>query len=202
MTDAGRQFQDEVRAVLARLENAIRMVQAAGEAGVGRIDIGVISSLSSRFAGRLITTFRNDFPGVVLSFVEGGHDDHTLGVTDQTLDLALVLAAPGREGCDSERLWTEPVLVALPTDDGRSRARLLKVENLAEDHFIVSYDSPGPEVHDFSSRRLSDESFHPRISRHRVGREGLLSLVGLGFGISLVCGAEERIIYPNVTLGR
>ena len=185
--------------MLARLDSAVRMIQTAGEAGAGQINIGVISSLSSEFAGRLITVFRAESPGVTLNFVEGGHEDHTVGVIDQTLDLALVLGKPRREGCDSERLWTEPVLVALPSDDVRSKARLLQLAALAEDHFIVSFDPPGPDVHDFIIRRLSDSSFRPRISRQKVGREGLLSLVGLSFGISLVCGAEERISYPNVT---
>ena len=116
-TDAGRHFHDEVRAVLARLDSAVRMIQTAGEGDAGQIDIGVISSLSSRFAGRLIRTFRHDHPDVILNFVEGGHDEHALGFADQSLDVALVLGTPRREGCDSERLWTEPVLVALPSDD-------------------------------------------------------------------------------------
>ena len=201
-TDAGRQFQGDVRAVLARLDSAVRMIQTAGQAGVGRIDIGVISSLSSRFAGWLISCFRDSCPGVELTFVEGGYQEHATAIIDGSLDLALVLGTPKLEGCESERLWTEPVLAALPSQDTRARAPLLRLTALSEDHFIVSYDPPGPEVHDFIIRRLSDESFHPRISQHRVGREGLLSLVGLSFGISLVCGAEKRVSYPNVTFVR
>ena len=91
------------------------------------------------------------------------------------------------------------MFAALPSGDPRSKAGVIKLEALARDQFIVSHDPSGPEVHDFIIRRLSSVDFRPRVHRQRIGREGLLSLVGLGFGISLVCGAEERIVYPNVT---
>ena len=189
-TNAGRRFQAEVRLVLEGLASAIRDVRQAGEARLGQLDIGVISSLSSRFLGRLLTTFREDHPEVDINFVEGGQQDHVTGIADRSIDLALVLGSSSQGSPDWVKLWTEPVFAALPSDDARSRMSMIEFEALTKDQFIVSHDPPGPEVHDFIIRRLSDVNFHPRVQRQKVGREGLLSLVGLGFGISLVCGGR------------
>ena len=198
-TNAGRRFEVEIRALLQSLDDAVRNIRLAGQAEVGRIDMGVINSLSSRFMGRLLTAFRRDRPDVELSFYEGRHDDLLKRIAHRSLDLAFVLERPRQAEMEFQRLWTEPVYVALASTDLRSSAGLLSLDSLADDKFIVSFDLPGPEVHDFIIRRLSGANLHPRVDRHAVGREGLLSLVGLGFGISLVCGAEERISYPNVT---
>ena len=198
-TNAGRRFQAEVRLVLEGLDSATRNMRQAGEARLGQLDIGVISSLPSRFLGRLLTSFRDDHRDVCFNFVEGGQQEHITGIADRSIDLALVLEASSQGSLDWVKLWTEPVFAALPSDDARSRMSVIRFEALAKDQFIVSHDPPGPEVHDLIIRRLSGINFHPRVQRQKVGREGLLSLVGLGFGISLVCGAEKRIAYPNVT---
>ena len=198
-TDAGQRFQAEVQVLLQNMDSAVQNARQAGEAKSGRLNIGVVNSLASRFFGRLLTTFRHDRPGVEINFFEGGQQNHVSSVNDHSLDLALVFEAPWEDSPDRERLWTEPVFAALPSSDARSRAGAIDITAFAQDHFIVSYDPPGPEVYDFIIRRLSTLDFHPRVNRQKVGREGLLSLVGLEFGISLVCGAEERIAYPNVT---
>ena len=89
-------------------------------------------------------------------------------------------------------------MVALASDDSRAAQPRLPFASFAEDHFIVSRDPPGHEVHDFIIRSLSGLNSHPRITRYKVGREVLIQMVGLGFGTSLVCGSTMRLSYPHV----
>ena len=199
LTHAGRRFHDDARGAIERVNGAVRSVLTAGRAGNGRVAIGVVGSLSSRYLGQLIGKFRSEYPGVVLSVSEGSNHDHVAAITDKSLDLAFVLGTPRPVGCQSEHLWSESVVVALASDDIRTSQARLSFSSLCEDHFIVSCDSPGPEVHDFIIRSLSDPGSHPHISQYKVGREALILMVGLGFGTSLVCGSEMRLSFPNVT---
>lgn len=199
LTGAGRRFPTDTRLVISHLEAAVRTASAAGYAGEGMVKIGVVASVSSSFPNRLIRTFKADFPAVVLDIFEGSYGEHVAGILERTLDVAFVMDPSQPPGCEVEALWTEPILAALPTDDGRSVKGILDIQDMATDHFIVSRSAPGPHVHDFIVRRLASLGFTPRINQHRVGREGLMAMVGLGFGLSVICGSEASVIYPGVT---
>lgn len=69
---------------------------------------------------------------------------------------------------------------------------------LKNEHFIVSSDEPGPEIHDFIIKQLSELGHQPTVERHHVGRETLMILVGLGLGISLISEAGSAPSYPGV----
>ena len=177
----------------------MRSAGEAGRGGAGALSIGVIGSLSSRFLCQLVQIYRAEHSRIVLTVSEGSQRDHLAAIADRSIDVAFVLGAPQPNGCDAERLWTEPVVAAINSNDARAAQVRLPVQALVADHFIVSVKPPGPEVHDFIIRALSTPSRCFSISRHRVGREALMMLVGMGFGTSLACGSEMRISYPNVT---
>ena len=199
LTGAGRRFLADIRLVMSHLEAAVRTASAAGYVGEGMVKIGVVASVSSSFPNRLIRTFKADFPAVVLDIVEGSVGEHVANLSERALDIAFVMGTPNPPGCEVETLWTEPILVALPSDDARATRGVLQIADMAEDHFIVSRSAPGPHVHDFIVQRLAGLGFTPHINHHGVAREGLMALVGLGFGVSIVCGSEASVIYPDVT---
>ena len=64
--------------------------------------------------------------------------------------------------------------------------------------FVVSAREPGPEIHDYIVRRVSDLGRRARVERHRLGREGIMNLVGLGLGVSLVADHWRGVGYPGV----
>jgi DNA-binding transcriptional LysR family regulator len=69
---------------------------------------------------------------------------------------------------------------------------------LKDEHFIVSSDEPGPEIHDFIVKQLSELGHQPKVERYQVGRETLIVLVGLGLGVSLISEAGSAPSYPGV----
>lgn len=130
---------------------------------------------------------------------EGDYHEHFMSLAGRTRDIAFVPGVPDPNGCEIEPLWNEPIFAVLPSNDPRAKARSLPLASLSDDAFIVSSDPSGPELHDFIIRRLSDRTFHPSISKHNVGREALTTMVGLGFGVTLVCASDLPADYRNVT---
>ena len=112
----------------------------------------MVASVSSSFPNRLIRTFKADFPAVVLDIFEGSYGEQLAGILERTLDVAFVMDPSQPPGCEVEALWTEPILAALPTDDGRSAKGILDIQDMATDHFIVSRSAPGPHATTSSSR--------------------------------------------------
>lgn len=198
-TVAGRRFLEELRPALAQLDTAVRVLRTAGDAGEGRLKIGVVASISSGFLNTLLRSFRLAHAAVAVEIFEGEPRAHVADVVGRALDVAFLTGEPQSRACDTEQLWCEPILAALQTNDPRAASGSLPLADLALDKFIVSRSAPGPEIHDYIVQRLATLGFSPQIDQYRVAREGLMSLVGLGFGVSLVSGAEAGVSYPNVS---
>lgn len=198
VTQAGVGFLEGVRRTLDQLETAVRRVNAAGVAGEGTLRIGIVASISSGFGNRLIHEWWRDHPRVVLDIVDGEPAEHVSAVSEHRLDLTFVTGSPYSNGCDIERIWEEPIYVAIPADHFLSKRDSITLAEVAGEIFIVSRAAPGPEIHDFIIKRLSDLGSSPQVRFFDVGRETLMSLVGLRLGVSLVSGAEVGVTYPGV----
>lgn len=199
LTVAGQHFLDDVRIVLSQLDGALRAVKAAGRGGNGTLNVGVVASISSGYFNELLREYCSAHPAVRVRVFEGDHRTHIAAVVGRRLDLTVLtgLVQPPAN-CDVEGLWEEPKLVALQSDHQRAGADVLTWTDISDEFFIVSQEVPGPEIHDFIVQRLARIGFSPSIEQQHVGREGLMALVGLGFGLTLTSGAEAGIAYPNV----
>lgn len=198
LTVAGRRFLEDIRIVLSHLEAALRTARAAGYAGEGTLKIGVVASISSSFLNTLIRAYRAEHPTVSMEIVEGEPRGHIADLVGRVLDIAFLTGTPQPQACDAEQLWHEPILAAMSVDDPRAGSGILHLSDMVDDQFIVSRSAPGPEIHDYIVQRLATLGFSPRIDHHRVSREGLMAMVGLGFGVTLISGAEADVSYPHV----
>ncbi len=97
-----------------------------------------------------------------------------------------------------EVLWTARLFVALPENHRLAAFDSIEWEALMDEHFIISRDAIGPEMHNHIVKRLADFGFNPSVERHSVGRETLIHMVALGFGISLVTESSVGTNYPEI----
>ena len=114
------------------------------------------------------------------------------------MDVTFVVGSPPAPGCIVEPLWSEPILVALASNHPLSSEEVVQWPQLASECFIVSRTDPGPEIHDYVVKKLSTLGLHPIVEPRPVRRDGLIALVGLGRGVSLVGAAEAGVSYPGV----
>jgi DNA-binding transcriptional LysR family regulator len=200
LTHAGQRFRESVRVVIDQLENAVSAVRAAGRAGTGRLRIGVTASLSSGFLRRLLAGWLEQHPEVALDFVETAPRENMAGVLDRRLDVTFLSGDAFPPGCDHERLWYERVMAVVPAGHRLAARSESHVQELAGERFILTEGGGGKEIRDYVIRFASDLGTSPRIEFFAVGREALMSLIGLGLGVTLVSTAEVGASYPDVVL--
>lgn len=198
VTEAGRRFFDRSRAGLAEIDFAIRSAGNAGCAGEGAVRIGILSSLSVGFLRDLLVRFREEHAAVAVDILEGSTREHIAGINERRLDIAFVAGEPQAPRCDVALLWQARVFIALP--DGHPQAEATEVcwDGLKDERFILSREAPGPEIHDFVIQRLASLGFSPSVERYHVGRETLMHMVALGFGISVMSETGTATQYPGV----
>lgn len=197
-TNAGREFGACVQDIMARLALAVRVVQTAGAAEVGRVSIGICGS-PSPYLSELIQRFRAERPEVELTIVERRFHDLLHGLSTNEIDVAMVFGRLAPEGYEAEVLWSEQVFVALPKDKVGTFEAALSLRDIQEENFIVSCDLLGQDVYDLLIRKLSGVGVRPRVRQYRVSRETIIAMVGLHFGVSLVWGGGFTQNFPNVT---
>ncbi len=198
LTDAGRRFLDRARSALAEIDHAVKAAANAGRGAEGALRIGVVSSLSAGFVRELLGAYCDSHRAIAMDFVEGSINEHIAQITERQLDIAFVTGTPLAAHCDALALWQARVFVALPHRHVLAEENEIGWEALRGEHFIVSRGAPGPEIHDYIVQRLADLGRSPSVQRFRVGREMLMLLVGLGFGISLISEAGTATRYPDV----
>jgi DNA-binding transcriptional LysR family regulator len=198
VTTAGRWFLERARAALCELDYAVKSAMKAGQGAEGFLRIGIFSSLASLFPRLAIGAFARQNNGVDVDVAEGAPNAHIARVRERCLDIAFVTGVPSITDCDTQQFWSERVFVVLPAEHGLVGQLGVRWDELRDEHFIVSRQEPGPEIHDYVIRKLADLGHHPSVTRYDVGRENLINLVGLGFGISLTSEATVATRYPDV----
>lgn len=200
LTHAGAALKQEVDTLLQQLEAAFSRARAGGTGCHGKLSVGVVASISSGFMQRLLTAYRGEHPCIDISIVDGSPKRLLAAVQNRQSDVAFMTGDRVVPGCDTEMLFSETIFVVVPTGRAVPWPEQLSWRSIAAETFIVSRDAPGPEIHDYLVRHLSDLGETPRVEAHDVGRDTLMSMVGLGLGITLVSGAEAGVRYPGVEL--
>jgi DNA-binding transcriptional LysR family regulator len=169
LTEAGRVFLGEARAVLAQMAHAVDAAQRTARGEQGQLAIGFTGSAA----------FHPLIPAVVRAFREQSR----VPVGDTT-------------GLVIEPLLDEPMLLALPAHHpllrGGKRKRIALAE-LAEETFILYRRPTGPGLYDAIIAACRTAGFSPHIGQEAPRMVSTLSFVAAGLGVSIVPESMRRL---------
>jgi DNA-binding transcriptional LysR family regulator len=198
VTAAGARFLDQARDALLQLDNAVKTASAAGRGVIGRLNIGILSSMGAGFLREVIRVYRTRHPEVAIHVLEGASIEQIALVRKGRLDVAFVLGTRDVPNCDTTQLWTEHMFVALPLGHALCASEEIAWDALRDQHFIVCQTEKGRAMHDQLVKRLAEMNYNPSVERLDVGRETLMHLVALGLGVSLTSEAMAATQFPEV----
>ncbi len=198
LTDAGRRFLERSRSVLAEIDYAVKGAGNAGCGAEGSIRIGILGSLSGGFPRALVRAYRERHPAIVIDVVEGSTGEHLADLGEHGLDIAFIPGTILAPHCDTAVLRQSWVFAVLPESHRLANEERLAWKALKDERFIVGRDATGQSIHDCIVHRLADFGGTPAVERYEVGRETLMHLVALGFGISLIGDTGIATRYPEV----
>ena len=162
--DAMRQERDEQRGI-AR----------------GRVRLGSMPSVSAVLLPGLLTQLERRHPALTVSVIEG-HDDELLSwVSDDVVDVAVVVAVEDPE-LVQQPLLTDPLLAVVPAAHHLAHCRSLERRQLAEEPFILTRAGCERIV----LRALAEDGVVPSVSFEVTEASSILAMVGEGLGVSLM----------------
>jgi DNA-binding transcriptional LysR family regulator len=192
LTDAGRSFLDNARAMLAHFDQTFETTRRIARGEAGQICVGVTPMSSFQpFVPRAIRTFRESYPLVSLRLEEVISSELVERLRNGRVDAAFTrtpVADP--EGLVVSSLLEEPLLLALPSrhalaGTSRDGGAPLSLKCLAQETFIV-YGPPGGGLVEATTAACRAAGFNPRIGQVAPRVTSMIGLVASGLGISLV----------------
>ena len=198
LTTAGWNFASRGRYLLRDLQCAIRSAQCAGSGTNGQLRLGIIASLSHGALRNVVVDFIARHPKVRLTFAECDRGELLTMLSHRRVDAVFASGVPTSEHGDMLLLTEEPILLALSRYHCLAKRSQVTWDEVEDQVFLTSTEEPGPEIREYIVSRIGNLGRHPKVDQHRLDREGIMNLVGLGLGVSVVadhwCGAR----YPDV----
>ncbi|HKN26628.1 MAG TPA: LysR family substrate-binding domain-containing protein [Roseiarcus sp.] len=171
---------------------------STGRGEAGRLVIGFYTSLSAGNLRATLTDVSQRFPQLEIELTESSRKRLATALRNGGVDIAIVPGAAPLSESTVLALWSERILVAIPEGHPLTDRQAVYWIDLKDETVLLSRRDPGPELHDLLIAKTASPGDRPKIVRHDVSRGSLMSLVGAGFGITLLTEASAGAIIAGL----
>ncbi len=198
VTNAGASFFQEAREALLQLDHAVKAAAAAGSGSLGRLSIGILSSMGAGYLRELMRIYCVRHPNIAVQILENASEEHIALIRRRRLDVAFIMDTTDVMGCDMASLWKERLFVVLPENHVLCSRDAIEWHDLSKENLIVRQSERNPALCTRLTRRLFYQDQPPSVRKLNVGRETLMHLVAMGQGIGLTSESTIATPFRNV----
>jgi LysR family transcriptional regulator, hydrogen peroxide-inducible genes activator len=202
LTPAGSLFLPHALSILEAAERGRQEIREMCGQVRGKILLGALPTIAPYFLPDIIRSFREKHPGVELIIHEETTQQLLRNLEEKELDLALISDAPPNPRIEIQQLFTEELLLCLPTSHPLVRQEKVFADDLQQEKFIFMQDGHclGTQAQQF----CESKGFQPEISCRSAQIGTVLAMVKAGLGISLIpemalpSAPKEGIVYRSL----
>jgi len=198
-TAAGQEFLQSARSILCQMDTLVATAHSSGRGEAGRLAVGFYTSLSAGNLRATIVDFRHRFPEVDLGMVERSRSELIAALQNGALDIAIFAGETPVIDSEVLPLWSERILVALPETHSLAAQNSIYWTDLRTETILLTQCDPGRELEELLMAKLASPNARPRIKRQEVSRGIVKSLIGAGFGLSLVTESDVGASFAGLT---
>ncbi len=205
-TPAGQDFLRTARSILEQVDALMTTAQSTGRGEAGRLAVGFYTSLSAGNLRASLMDIGQRFPQIEIEMLESSRTRLVTALRNGVVDIAIVPGATSLPETNTMALWSERIMVAVPESHTLAAKEAIYWIDLRNERLLLSRRDPGPELQDLLVAKLASPGDRPNIMRHDVSRGSLKSLVGAGFGVTLLTEASAGaniagVVYREVRDG-
>ena len=188
LTEAGRVFLNEARAVLSRAIEAVQVAKAVGEGKAGEIHVGYAPSLTVEILPRALRNFQESNPGVRVQLHDLSTQAMLQGLQEGKLHVALMIQV-SKSALDRirfEELERYAVCAAMHPAHPLARAKKVALQKIANERLIAYTLVDYPEYHAWLLEVFEPMKRSPVIAEEHDSSTSLIASVEAGRGVALV----------------
>jgi DNA-binding transcriptional LysR family regulator len=202
LTDAGRVFLSEARAVLQRVDEGVKAARAVATGGRGELHVGYAPSPTARILPPALRAFQAELPKVRVRLHDLSTEEMPAGLREGKLQMALMVKpAPAilRERHFTD-LTTDTLRLAIAPKHPLARKRAVTVAEIAREPLVVYSRSDYPDYHEMLTELFAATKTRPRIVEEHDGVTSIIAAVESGAGVALLSESVACMAGPRLKL--
>jgi LysR family transcriptional regulator, benzoate and cis,cis-muconate-responsive activator of ben and cat genes len=188
LTEAGRAFLDNARALLQNADEAVTKARAVASAEPTELHVGYSPTAVAEILPKALRAFQRAMPNVHVRSHDSSNKDILDGIRNGRLQLGLIIPPPRASALHDvryEQLFQERVGVAVAPQHPFARRRVIPITEVAGEPLIGLTREDYPEYYDFLSIIFSKVKQKPRVVEEHDSFSGIISAVEAGSGITI-----------------
>ena len=205
LTDAGRAFLIDARAILKQTDEAVAKARAVAGKSEAELHIGDWPLATGRVMSELLRAYQQVMPKVKVKVHDWAVEKNIAGVRDGRLQLAIILPPLKASGLDElrfEPLLSGRVCLAVPGDHPFSLRKSVSLTDAAREPFVGLTQDDYPRYLEYLNAIFAGVNEKPRVSEEHDGWSGVFSAVSAGGGVALTSDAFRYAFDDRIKLVR
>ena len=188
LTEAGRTFLNEARAVLQRADEGVKKARAVATADQTDLHVGYSPTPTAEILPKTLRGFRKAMPKVHVRLHDRSNKTVLDGVRDGRLQLGLITRSPkagALRDVQYEELFRQRVCVAVAPQHAFARRRAIPLTEVAAQPLIGLTREDYPNYYDLLSIIFSKVKQKPSVIEEHDSMSGVMSAVEAGSGVAV-----------------
>jgi DNA-binding transcriptional LysR family regulator len=188
LTDAGRAFLNEARAVLQRADDAVKAARTIATGEQGELHVGYAPSLTARILPPALRAFQAELPNVRVKLHDLTTEEMLASLREGKLQIAFMIrpTAAMLRGFRFEELARDSVRLAVPPQHRLASNRAVTLSEAFREPLIIYSRKGYPEYCDFLTALFAKAGTKPRISGEHDSVTSVIAAVEAGGGAAFV----------------
>ena len=194
LTDAGRAFLDEARAIVKHTNEAVLKARAIGGKRETELHVGDFPLVAARIMPRLLRDYQKAMPNVRVKLHDWPVEKEIAAVRDGQLQVAMIippLTGNWRRELRFEELLTLRVCLAVSCNHPFAQRKAVSLTEAAREPFIGLLHEEYPQHRLYVNAIFARVKDKPRFVEEHDGWAGLFSAVDAGTGVAIVSDAFD-----------
>jgi DNA-binding transcriptional LysR family regulator len=191
LTDAGRSFLNEARAVLQHVSQAVEAAQQVSKGWAGAVRLGIAKGLGD-IVSRVLNEYLRIASKVEIDVLDIPSGFQAAALVERRIDVGFLRPPIGATQLVSARLFQEPFEVVLRKASPLAKRKSLRVRDLKDETLLLIDRSISPGVYDQTLALFRQHSIEPKtIPTSNIASDQAGSiLVDSGKGIFIAVGTS------------
>lgn len=203
LTDAGRAFLEEARAILKHTDEALLRARTVGGKRETELHLGDFPLATARIMPRLLRNFQKAMPNVHIKLHDWPVEKDIAAVRDGKLHLAIIippLTGNWRRELRFEELTSLRVCLAVSCDHPFAQRPSVSLTEAACEPFVGLLQEEYPQHRVYVEAIFARLKDKPRFVEEHDGWAGLFSAVDAGTGVAIASNAFDYAFGDRVKL--